>query len=56
MITARRPEQEIRERLDSISVDFQALLTHQDSTAMQQVVMKGTPPPEALLRKIYWEK
>ena len=50
------PEQEIRERLDSIGRDSQGLFAYQESTAMQQVLMKGAPSHDALLRKIYREK
>lgn len=52
----KMPEQEIRERLDSIGRDSQGLFAYQESASMQQVVLKGTPSPDVLLRKIYREK
>jgi hypothetical protein len=52
----KMPEQEIRERLDSIARDSQGLYVYQESAAMQQVVLKGNPSKEALLRKIYRQK
>jgi hypothetical protein len=52
----KMPEQEIRERLDLIGRDSQGLYDYQESTAMQQVVRKGIPSKDSLLRKIYRQK
>ena len=52
----KMPEQEIRERLDSIDRNSQGIYAYQESTSMRQVVLKGTPAKETLLRKIYRQK
>ena len=52
----KMPEQEIRERLDSIARDSNGLYSYQENSAIQQVVLKGNASPDVLLRKVYRQK
>jgi len=49
----KMPEQEIRERLDSVARDSQGLFDYKESSATQHVIMRGSATPEALLKRIY---